>query len=57
MECPKSLVTGQSATWMEEYSAVRRLGLADLTALPARTAEAFLVLDREMTMEAQDANI
>jgi len=52
LECPKSYVSAESVSWVEEYVAWRMSGRQALLDLPARTAEAFLVLDREWRTES-----
>jgi hypothetical protein len=49
--CPRSLITGESAAWVEEFYAWKRLGWPDPLRLGAREAEAMLVLDREWAEE------
>ena len=46
-ECPKSLVTPQSLEWMERFFAWKFAGGGVLDGLPARDADAFLVLEKE----------
>ena len=46
--CPRSYVTAQSVTWIEEFLVRRKLGGAPVEDLDARTAEAFLVLMEQM---------
>ena len=47
-ECPVSLISGESRAAVEEWVAVRRLGgLSDVSARPARTIDAWLVLEAE----------
>lgn len=53
--CPKSLITGQSVTWMEEFLVWRRLGQALPDTADARTVEAFLILQEETTREINHA--
>ena len=44
-ECPKSLVTPQSLEWIERFLAWRYSGGGELNGLPAKDADAFLVLE------------
>ena len=53
-ECPKSLVSGESLAFVEEFFVRRRLGIAYEANLPARTVDAFLILRDEMEREEQD---
>lgn len=50
-ECPKSLVTGESLSLLEEFFVRRRLGIADSLELEARKVEAFLILRDLMEKE------
>jgi hypothetical protein len=49
--CPKALIRAESMRWLEEFSAWKASGGADLTRLPARTAEALLILEQELRAE------
>ena len=51
--CPKSFITAQSVTWVEEYLVRRRLGQKGIDRLGARETEAFLILDHELAEEAK----
>ena len=53
-ECPKSLVTGESLSLLEEFFGRRRLGMADGMEMAARKVDAFLVLREEMEREERD---
>jgi hypothetical protein len=53
--CPKSLVTAQSLTWLEEYWVMRKLRQPLSSELPARQIEAFLILEDEILVEERDA--
>ena len=55
-QCPKSLITPDSAAWLDEFFAWKLNTSRNMTELPARTADAFLVLDREWRAEVQNAN-
>lgn len=46
-ECPKSLVTPQSVEFLEKFFTWKFSGGGGLAELPARDADAFLVLERE----------
>jgi hypothetical protein len=52
--CPKSLISGQSRAWLEEYVVRRRLRQGWPEELGARDAEAFLVLDAEWEAEMRN---
>ena len=52
--CPKSLVTAESLSLVEEFFVRRRLGGFRLDELTARQAEAFLILERELQAEKID---
>ncbi len=45
-ECPKSYVHSESIYFLEQFSIWTRQG-GDLLAMPARTAEAIMILDAE----------
>ncbi len=49
--CPKSYVTAQSVTWLEEFYVWRKLGGISVEQLGARQAEAFLILENEAAGE------
>jgi hypothetical protein len=49
--CPKSHVTAQSIAWLEEYYAWKFFGQRDFHRMPARTVEAFCVLEAELAEE------
>jgi hypothetical protein len=51
-ECPTSIVSAQSTTWIEQYYVWKRLGPSYPGELSAREVEAFLILDREAQTEA-----
>lgn len=47
--CPKSFITAQSMTWIEEYLVRRKLGQRGIYGLGAREVEAFLILEHELS--------
>ena len=49
--CPKGSIRAESLRWLEEFSVWKTGGSAPLTRLPARTAEAFLVLEQQLRAE------
>ena len=49
--CPKSLITAESQSLVEEYLVRRRMGGVRLDDLAARQAEAFLILEKEIQAE------
>ncbi len=49
--CPKSGVTAESQTTVEEFFIRRRLGLMHEELLTARQVEAFAILEKELTAE------
>lgn len=55
-ECPTSFITGESLTFVEEYNARRQFGFGDVGTLPARTVDAFHVLEREFVSERLHAD-
>lgn len=52
-ECPKSYITAESLGWVEQFAIRRILGatLSDLAQTPARTVDAFSVLEQELSNE------
>jgi len=48
--CPKALIRAASMRWLEEFSAWKAGGGGDLMGHPARTAEAFFVLEQELSL-------
>jgi hypothetical protein len=46
-ECPKSLVTPQSLEWIEKFLTWKFAGARAVEHLPARDADAILILERE----------
>lgn len=53
--CPKALIRPESLRWLEEFSAWKAGGQVNLLRLPARTAEAFFVLEQELRAELNHA--
>lgn len=49
--CPKSVISAESQSLVEEYFVRRRLGAIRLEALSARQVEAFLILEKEIRAE------
>jgi hypothetical protein len=50
--CPKSVITGDSQALLEDYQTRRLFGdFSNLTALPARTVDAFCVLEQLIAKE------
>lgn len=49
--CPKSLITAESQTTVEEFFVRRRLGLMNEEQLTARQVEAFAILEKELAAE------
>jgi len=52
--CPKSYITAESETWLEEFYVRRRLGARDFTSLSARQVEAFVILEKALAGEMRD---
>ena len=52
--CPKSVITAESAAWLDEFFTWKVGGPGSLLDLPARKADAFLVLEREWRMELKN---
>ena len=53
--CPRSYVSADSLSWLEQYLAWRAGGGGSLIDLPARMAEAFLILEQEWREESEHA--
>jgi hypothetical protein len=53
-ECPKSSISAESLTLVEEFSARRQLGGMEFSALTARQVDAFTILERELATERAD---
>ena len=53
-ECPRSYIRAESVRWIEEFSVWKAGGVRDLIRLPARTAEAFFVLEQEWRAEVKN---
>jgi hypothetical protein len=49
--CPKSYITGDSLTLVEEFFVRRRLGGTSFADLSARQVEAFSILESELSAE------
>jgi len=52
--CPKSYITGESLTLVEEFFVRRRLGGARLEELSAKQVEAFVILEKALAAEKSD---
>lgn len=52
--CPKSYVTAESQTLVEEFLVRRRLRALDFEQLSARQVEAFVILEKELAAEMED---
>jgi hypothetical protein len=52
--CPKSYITAESMTLVEEFFVRRRLGGMDFAELSARQVEAFVILERALTGKTSD---
>ena len=51
--CPRSLVTAESQTTVEEFFIRRRLGLMNEERLTARQVESFAILEKELVTETK----
>jgi hypothetical protein len=54
LTCPKSYITAESETWVEEFFVRRRMGAIDFSVLSARQVEAFAILENALTAEIRD---
>jgi hypothetical protein len=52
--CPKSYITSESWSMMEEFFLRRRLGALDLKRMSARQADAFVILEDALAAEIRD---
>jgi DNA replicative helicase MCM subunit Mcm2 (Cdc46/Mcm family) len=52
--CPKSYITAESLTLVEEFFVRRRLGGMNFTELSARQVEAFVILEKALAKEMND---
>jgi hypothetical protein len=52
--CPKSYITAESRTLVEEYLVRRRLNGLEFSELSARQVEAFLILENALAAEMND---
>jgi hypothetical protein len=53
--CPKSSITSESLSWIDDYCAWKLAGGMDYRTMSARQVDAFCVLERELTAERRDA--
>jgi hypothetical protein len=51
--CPRSFITAESQTTVEEFFIRRRLGLMNEEYLTARQVEAFAILEKELGTETK----
>ncbi len=51
--CPRSYVSADSLTWIEEHHVWRLTGRSGLLGMPSRKSEAFLMLESEWMREKQ----
>jgi hypothetical protein len=49
--CPKTLLSGEIAAWLEAFAAWKRLGYPNVLRLPARDVDAMLALEEELASE------
>ena len=52
--CPKSYISADSQSLVEEFWVRRKLGRLRIEELTARQAEAFMILEQELTQENRD---
>jgi hypothetical protein len=55
-QCPKSIVTSESLSLLEQFQIWKRFGSADMLRMNARAAEAFVLLDDELQQEIEAIN-
>ncbi len=54
VNCPKSVITPQSAAWLEQFRIWKDFGGGTPWSLEAKTAEAILVLHRALQLEIEN---
>ena len=52
--CPKSYITAESISLLDEFAVRRRLGRVDVTNLSGRQVDAFLILEEAVAEEIRD---
>lgn len=52
-QCPKSIITAESLSLLEQFQTWKRFGCTDVWAMKARTAEAISILEDEWNKEIQ----
>jgi hypothetical protein len=55
-QCPKSIITAQSLQWLEEFRLWKQLG-GDPWVMPAKSADALLLLEQEWRTETKNGNV
>lgn len=55
-ECPRSYVTGESITWLEQFAVWKQLGGSAIEVQEARTLDAFLILEAELSAKEDYAS-
>lgn len=53
--CPKSSITPESLSWIDDFCAWKLAGGMDYRTMSARQVDAFCVLERELEAERRDA--
>lgn len=53
-QCPKSLITAQSLSLLEQFRIWKEFGGGTPWSLEAKTAEAILILEKALRMEIED---
>ena len=54
--CPKTIITAESESLVEEFLVRRRLGATGIVDLTARQVEAFAILESALEKERQDGD-
>jgi hypothetical protein len=55
--CPKSIITAESLYFLEQFRWWKQFGIGDIRSLPAKTADALIVLEEAWQMEKQRGQI
>jgi hypothetical protein len=55
--CPKSIITADSLYFLEQFRWSKQFGIGDIRSLPAKAADALMVLEEAWQMEKQRGQI
>jgi hypothetical protein len=57
MQCPKSIITPLSLSFLEQYAAWKHLGSSNAADLQAKTADALMVLEQAWQEETKNGEL